>query len=145
MKHANHADQPTFSIGVVKEATGLTERRIRYYETLHFISPRRTQGNQRLYTQADIDRLKYIKSLLDHGVSLKEVRVQLQQEDLMNYERDYDDEVERDAESYFQGKLIARRAEVHRDSLYPLINRHEIIRRLTRNHANGHEDKKGDQ
>ncbi len=144
MKHANHSEEPLFSIGVVKEATGLTERRIRYYETLHFISPRRTQGNQRLYTQREIDRLKYIKSLLDHGVSLKEVRVQLQQEELISRDHDYD-EVERDAEGFFQGKLIARKAEIHRDSLYPLINRHEIIRRLSRNHFNGHEDTKGDR
>ncbi|OLZ09979.1 MerR family transcriptional regulator [Sulfobacillus thermosulfidooxidans] len=144
MKNANHSDQPSFSIRVVKEATGLTERRIRYYETLHLLAPRRTQGNQRLYTQADIDRLKYIKSLLDHGVSLKEVRAQLQQEDLIAHDRDFDD-VERDAESYFQGKLIARKAEIHRDSLYPLINRHEIMRRLVRDHTNGHEDTKGDQ
>ncbi|PSR28211.1 MerR family transcriptional regulator, glutamine synthetase repressor [Sulfobacillus thermosulfidooxidans DSM 9293] len=144
MKNANHSDQPSFSIRVVKEATGLTERRIRYYETLHLLAPRRTQGNQRLYTQADIDRLKYIKSLLDHGVSLKEVRAQLQQEDLIAHDRDFDD-VERDAESYFQGKLIARKAEIHRDSLYPLINRHEIMRRLVRDHTSGHEDTKGDQ
>lgn len=144
MKHANHSGQPAFSIRVVKEATGLTERRIRYYETLELLSPRRTQGNQRLYTQADIDRLKYIKNLLDHGVSLKEVRAQIQQEDTMTHERDYDD-VERDAESYFQGKLIARKAEIHRDSLYPLINRHEIIRRLVRDQSNSHEDTKGDQ
>jgi hypothetical protein len=77
-------------------------------------------------------------------VSLKEVRVQLQQEELISRDHDYD-EVERDAEGFFQGKLIARKAEIHRDSLYPLINRHEIIRRLSRNHFNGHEDTKGDR
>ncbi|MCY0909153.1 MAG: MerR family transcriptional regulator, partial [Sulfobacillus thermotolerans] len=129
MKSGSHSDQPSFSIGVVKEATGLTERRIRYYETLGMLAPGRTQGNQRLYSQGDIDRLKYIKALLDHGVTLKEVRAQLQQEDTATYRHDFD-EVERDAESYFQGKLIARRADVHRDSLYPLINRQDIMRRL---------------
>ncbi len=140
MKNASHSGQPPFSIRVVKEATGLTERRIRYYETLHLLVPQRTQGNQRLYAQADIDRLKYIKTLLDHGLTLKEVRMQLEQEDLVVHNRDLD-EVERDTASYFQGKMIARRSDVHRDSLYPLINRHEIMRRLARDH----EDTEGDR
>lgn len=144
MKSGSHSDQPSFSIRVVKEGTGLTERRIRYYETLGLLAPGRTQGNQRLYSQADIDRLKYIKTLLDHGVTLKEVRTQLQQEDTAAHHHDFD-EVERDADSYFQGKLIARRSDMHRDSLYPLMNRQEIMRRLARDHKDGNGDTKGDR
>jgi MerR family glutamine synthetase transcriptional repressor len=116
---------------VVKEATGLTDRRIRYYETLQLLQPKRTTGNQRLYSQHDIDRLKRIKELLDNGISLKEVRQYLEHEDAA-LERGRVVEVERDAESYFQGKLIARNEAGSRDSLYPLTNRADILRRIHR-------------
>ncbi len=124
-------NQPLHSIRVVKEATGLTDRRIRYYETLQLLQPKRTTGNQRLYSQHDIDRLKRIKELLDNGISLKEVRQYLEQEDAA-LERGRAAEVERDAESYFQGKLIARKEAVNRDSLYRLTNRADILRRIHR-------------
>lgn len=134
MKDTN---QTVFSIGVVKEATGLTERRIRYYETLQLLTPRRTQGNQRLYAQQDIERLKHIKQLLDNGTSLRSVREILKQEDAaMAHHRE--DEVERDAESYFTGKRIARGGSPAHGSLYPLRNRADIMRRLER------DDDKGD-
>lgn len=131
MKDSEQFGVALYSIGTVKEATGLTERRIRYYETLQLLTPRRTQGNQRVYTQQDIERLKQIKQLLDNGISLREVREQLKQQDsLLQYRRQ--DEIERDADSYFQGKRLARGETVNTGSLYPLKNRADIIRRLRR-------------
>lgn len=112
-----------FTIGEVKSRTGLTERRIRYYESLRMISPRRSEGNQRLYSQRDIDRLVEIKQLLDSGLSLKVVRSRLQEPTA---------EVERDAESYFEGKRIAHGGDPRHSSLYPLKDRAAIIRRLAR-------------
>ncbi|MHB1612306.1 MAG: MerR family transcriptional regulator [Sulfobacillus sp.] len=131
MKDLREPNQPLHSIRVVKEATGLTDRRIRYYETLELLQPQRTAGNQRLYSQQDIERLKRIKQMLDNGISLKEVRQYLQQEDEATG-RGVMEDVERDAESYFQGKRLARKDSVARESLYPLTNRAEIIRRLDR-------------
>lgn len=123
--------QALFPIGAVKEATGLTERRIRYYETLELLMPRRTQGNQRLYSQHDIERLKRIKQLLDNGISLRAVREILKQEDAqLAHHRE--NEIERDADSYFLGKRIARGETPGHGSLYPLRNRAEIMRRLER-------------
>lgn len=111
-----------FAIGEVKARTGLTERRIRYYESLHLLAPRRSEGNQRLYSPRDIERLLEIKRLLDSGVSLKAVRARL-------YEPA--DEVERDAESYFVGKRIAHGERPRSGSLYPLKDRAAVIRRLS--------------
>lgn len=125
-----------YSIGTVKAATGLTERRIRYYETLNLLTPTRTQGNQRIYSQQDVDRLKQIKQLLDNGVSLKEIRDHLKHQDVVSQR---DDSVERDAESYFEGKRIAHGKPPSSSSLYPLWNRAEIIRRIQR----GDDDRKG--
>ncbi len=114
-----------FPIGEVKARTGLTERRIRYYESLELLAPRRSEGNQRLYSQRDIETLQEIKKLLDSGLSLKAVRARLYQTD---------DEVERDAESYFEGKRIAHGERPRHASLYPLKDRASIIRRLVRDH-----------
>ncbi|MCY0878631.1 MAG: MerR family transcriptional regulator [Firmicutes bacterium] len=112
-----------FSIGEVKARTGLTERRIRYYESLKLLTVRRSEGNQRLYSQKDIERLLEIKKLLDSGMSLKAVRAQLLETPV---------EVERDAESYFEGKRIAHGQRPRHASLYPLKDRDLILRRLIR-------------
>jgi MerR family glutamine synthetase transcriptional repressor len=112
-----------FSIGEVRARTGLTERRIRYYETLHLLSPRRSEGNQRLYSQHDIERLLEIKRLLDEGLSLKAIRERLE---------DRQPEVEWDAESYFTAKRIAHGEAPRHRSLYPLRDRADLMRRLVR-------------
>lgn len=137
MKGLREPNQSLHSIRVVKEATGLTDRRIRYYETLELLQPQRTAGNQRLYSLKDIERLKRIKQMLDNGISLKEVRQYLQQED-RSPGHDALDDIERDADSYFQGKLLARKDSVNRESLYPLTNRADIIRRLGRDEEETH-------
>lgn len=51
---------------------------LRYFEKLQLIQPRRSSGNIRLYSQDDIDHLRYIKTLMcDLGVNLAGVEVAL--------------------------------------------------------------------
>lgn len=136
MKETDHAGSRLYSIGDVRQATGLTERRIRYYETQQLIAPQRTAGNQRMYSQKDLDRLLQIKRWLDEGFSLREVREKLRERTLA--ERRFDeDEEERDATAYFEGKRIARGGVPATPSLYPLQNRASIIRRI--HHGDGPE------
>jgi MerR family glutamine synthetase transcriptional repressor len=116
------SEAPLLPIGEVKTRTGLTERRIRYYESLELLSPRRSEGNQRLYSQQDVERLLEIKSLLEAGVSLKAVKSRLSNDAPPQ-------DVERDADSYFEGKRIAH-GDRGRHSLYPLTDRASILRRL---------------
>jgi MerR family glutamine synthetase transcriptional repressor len=54
--------------------TNLTARQIRYYESQGLIKPARSKGNQRLYTQVDVDNLLSIKSLLEKGLNLDGIR-----------------------------------------------------------------------
>lgn len=61
---------PLFSMNVVQKLTGLTARQIRYYEENDLIHPERTEGNRRVFSFNDVDRLLDIKSLLDEGVNL---------------------------------------------------------------------------
>jgi len=63
------ANTPAYTIGVVADMTGLTARQIRYYEKADLLKPIRTKGNQRLYSQNDIERLVQIKKLLNKGLN----------------------------------------------------------------------------
>ncbi len=128
-----HRESEFHSIGDVKLATGLTERRIRYYETLQLVLPHRTGGNQRAYTERDIERLKLIKDLLDQGESLRHVRQRLKDLDVIA-RRDDGHDLERDADSYFEGKRIAR-GEDRRSGAFPMKDRQALLRRIMREHA----------
>ncbi|WEG11537.1 MerR family transcriptional regulator [Pullulanibacillus sp. KACC 23026] len=63
-----------FPMSIVRELTGLTARQIRYYEENHLVSPQRTEGNRRMYSFNDVDRLLEIKSLLEKGVNLAGIK-----------------------------------------------------------------------
>jgi MerR family transcriptional regulator, glutamine synthetase repressor len=65
---------PLFPIGTVMQLTELTARQIRYYEEHELISPARTDGNRRLFSLIDIDRLLEIKDLIDQGVNMAGVK-----------------------------------------------------------------------
>ncbi len=58
MKLALDADDGPLSIGVLARETGCKVPTIRYYEQMGLIEePGRTEGNQRRYGQAELDRL----------------------------------------------------------------------------------------
>jgi MerR family glutamine synthetase transcriptional repressor len=65
---------PLFPIGTVMQLTELTARQIRYYEEHELISPARTDGNRRLFSLSDIDRLLEIKDLIDQGVNMAGIK-----------------------------------------------------------------------
>ncbi|MCZ2491068.1 MerR family transcriptional regulator [Dellaglioa carnosa] len=76
-------------IGTVMKLTDLTARQIRYYEEQELIMPQRNDGNRRMYSLNDIDKLFEIKDYLDEGVNMvgikeiyleKEVRAKRQRE-----------------------------------------------------------------
>jgi DNA-binding transcriptional MerR regulator len=62
---------------------GLTPRAIRYYEEIGLLTPAgRTEGDHRLFSQADVERLQTIKSLRDDaGFSLSDIGALLADED----------------------------------------------------------------
>jgi MerR family transcriptional regulator, repressor of the yfmOP operon len=71
-------------IGEVAEALGTTPRTIRYYEEIGLLpgADDREQGKHRVYTQADVDRVREIMRLRDLlGLTLDEVSALLEAED----------------------------------------------------------------
>jgi MerR family glutamine synthetase transcriptional repressor len=63
-----------FPIGIVMKLTDLTARQIRYYETNGLIQPARTEGNQRLFSFNDVDRLLDIRSFIEKGLNIAGIK-----------------------------------------------------------------------
>jgi len=62
-------------IGEVAEVVGLSLRTIRHYEEVGVVPPSgRTQGGFRLYTDADIERLRLVKHMKPLDFSLDDMR-----------------------------------------------------------------------
>jgi MerR family transcriptional regulator/heat shock protein HspR len=53
----------TYTISAVAEQYGLHQQTLRLYEREGLIKPSRSDGNTRLYTDADLERLEVILSL----------------------------------------------------------------------------------
>ncbi|HYZ82567.1 MAG TPA: MerR family transcriptional regulator [Solirubrobacteraceae bacterium] len=78
-------------IGEVAELTGTTARTIRYYEEIGLLdsAPQRAQGKHRVYTQADVDRVREIIRLRDLlGLSLEQLSQLLEAESARAHLRD---------------------------------------------------------
>lgn len=63
-----------FPIGTVMKLTDLSARQIRYYEDQELIKPERTDGNRRMFSLNDMDRLLEIKDFLDDGLNIAAIK-----------------------------------------------------------------------
>jgi len=62
-------------IGELASAAGVSTDAVRYYERLDILPrPSRTQAGYRLYSEEDVERLRFIKQAQSLGLSLDEVR-----------------------------------------------------------------------
>jgi MerR family transcriptional regulator, heat shock protein HspR len=81
---------PKYTISVVAQMVGLHEQSLRMYERKGLIQPQRSDGNIRLFSDADVERVRCIKRLVDDlGVNLAGAEVILhmrEQMDLMRQE-----------------------------------------------------------
>ena len=63
-------NRPLYIIGVAAELAGMHPQTLRSYEQKGLVTPQRTRGNTRMYSQADIERLALINELTDEGINL---------------------------------------------------------------------------
>jgi MerR family transcriptional regulator/heat shock protein HspR len=76
------SEQPMYVISVAAKMVELHPQTLRHYESQGLIKPQRSDGNVRLYSPADIDRLRQIVRLTDElGVNLAGVQVILDMRD----------------------------------------------------------------
>lgn len=83
-------DEPVYLISVVSTMLDIHPQTLRQYEKEGLICPSRTQGRMRLYSQRDIDKIKFVLQLTRKmGINLAGVDVILklkEQMDAMNNE-----------------------------------------------------------
>ena len=90
--HNDFATEPCFVISVAARMVGLHAQTLRYYERVGLVMPSRSQGRQRLYSMADVERLRRIKTFADDmGVNLAGAELALKLTDQI---RDLQEQVE---------------------------------------------------
>ncbi len=66
---------PVYPIRTVVRLTGVHPRRIRMWERQNgLLTPARTEGGHRLFSEEDVDRIRWIKAMVDRGMSLKGIQ-----------------------------------------------------------------------
>src|SRR5213596_461964 len=86
----------TFTISAVAEQFELHPQTLRLYEREGLLKPSRSEGNTRLYTDTDLERLEVILSLTrELGVNLAGVEIILNMRQKM-------DEMQREFERFFE-------------------------------------------
>lgn len=64
-------ERPLYMISVAADLAGMHPQTLRVYERKQLIEPQRSSGNTRLYSEADIERLRLIQQLTqEEGVNL---------------------------------------------------------------------------
>ena len=67
---------PRYVISIAARIVGIETYTLRYYESIGLVQPYRSKGNIRYYSEADIERLRHVKTLMgDLGINLAGVEV----------------------------------------------------------------------
>ncbi len=75
---------PKYTIRIVAQMVGMHEQSLRMYERKGLICPQRSDGNIRLFSDADVERVRFIKRLVDDlGVNLAGAEVILHMREQM--------------------------------------------------------------
>lgn len=59
-----------YGISVASELSGIAQQTLRLYERWGLLTPDRTEGGTRRYSDDDLDRVRRISELVDQGVNL---------------------------------------------------------------------------
>jgi len=116
---AKRKKQGAYMISAVAEMYDIHPQTLRLYEREGLLKPSRTEGNTRLYTDEDIERLELILSLArDLGVNISGIAIILQMRERM-------DEMQRQMAgfvSYVRDEVMARaqQADPSRGALVPV-------------------------
>jgi MerR family transcriptional regulator, heat shock protein HspR len=66
--------QAVYVISVAAELAGMHPQTLRIYERRGLVTPARTQGGNRRYSDADIDTLRRISELAEQGMNLEGIK-----------------------------------------------------------------------
>jgi MerR family transcriptional regulator/heat shock protein HspR len=107
-------DRPRYMISVAADLVGMHPQTLRIYESKGLLRPKRTSGNTRLYSDADLERLRLIQQLTnDLGLNLAGVEQVIRLEDELSQMRRRLDRMER--------QMRAAISEVHKQYRRDLV------------------------
>ena len=72
---AAHAHRGVYGISVMSELSGVGPQTLRLYERRGLLTPARTGGGTRRYSEADLARLRRISALIADGINLTGIGV----------------------------------------------------------------------
>ena len=110
-----------YMISVAAELVGMHPQTLRLYETKGLVRPTRTPGGTRLYSEADVERLRIIQRLTSElGLNLAGVELVLRLEDelrnahvqIERLQRQLKNEVE-NVHKHYRRDLVVYREERH--------------------------------
>src|SRR6187402_3801661 len=79
---ASRKTMKSITIGEAARQSGVKVPTIRYYETIGLLpAPRRSEGNQRFYEAADLNRLAFIRHARELGFEVDAIRTLLTLQD----------------------------------------------------------------
>jgi len=110
-------DRAVYIISVAAELAGVHPQTLRFYERRGLLSPKRTSGNTRRYSERDIERLQMIQDLTQRrGVNLAGAKLimemQLELERLRRRTRELEEELHRARRAIPMGPGVERGAAV---------------------------------
>lgn len=114
-------DRPRYMISVAADLVGMHPQTLRIYEAKGLVRPQRTAGNTRLYSEADLERLRLIQRLTSElGLNLAGVEHVLRLEDelrrmrarMARLERELREEI-RDVHRAYRRELVPYRPAQH--------------------------------
>jgi MerR family transcriptional regulator/heat shock protein HspR len=107
-------------ISAVADMYGIHPQTLRLYEREGLLKPSRTEGNTRLYTDEDLERLEFILSLArDLGVNIAGISIILEMREKMELMQQQMQEFVK----YVRGEMLAQmmsQAEAARGAIVPL-------------------------
>ncbi len=71
-------DLPKYSIAVAAEISGVPQQQLRRLEDSGLITPQRSQGNTRLYSDNDLRQIAAVSDLAEEGVNAAGMRIVLE-------------------------------------------------------------------
>jgi MerR family transcriptional regulator/heat shock protein HspR len=105
-------DEPCYVISVAARMVGMHAQTLRYYERAGLVRPSRSRGRIRLYSQADIARLRQIQRLInDLGVNLAGAEVILRMGERIEQLQQEMEELRRELQRLRDRRLPAPRQE----------------------------------
>jgi MerR family transcriptional regulator/heat shock protein HspR len=110
-RNSDH-EEPAFIISVAARMLGVHAQTLRYYERVGLIVPSRSRGRIRLYSRADVDRVRQVQRLIDDlGVNLAGAEVIINMSARLRAMEEENEELRREVQRLRDRRLPAPRSE----------------------------------